>query len=121
MKIAIVGSRSFDNYQFLKKILDWYDIDVVVSGGAKGADRLAARYAVEKGIELKEFLPNWDLHGRAAGFIRNKDIVKYADEVIAFWDGKSKGTAHSIQIAEDSCKPVHKYWSEPDEFAQLGL
>lgn len=106
--LAVIGSRGFNSYDMLSYILDEYldlysDI-VFVSGGAAGADRLAARYANLHSITIYEFLPNWDLYGKRAGFMRNTDIVESADEVLAFWDGKSKGTLDSIKKARQMNK-----------------
>lgn len=115
MRLAVVGSREFNDYEFMKKILEHYPCTQIISGGAKGADSLAKQYSAEKGILLKEFLPNWDVYGKSAGFIRNKRIVAASDEVVAFWDGESKGTKHTIDIAEESGKPVHIYWPPPDK------
>lgn len=78
----------------------------VISGGAAGADSLGARWAAEQGIRLTEYLPDWAAHGRKAGFLRNEDIVKAADTVLALWDGTSKGTANSLAIAKRLKKPT---------------
>jgi predicted Rossmann fold nucleotide-binding protein DprA/Smf involved in DNA uptake len=122
MKLAIVGSRSFSDYEFLKKMIDYHPCTCIISGGAKGADTLAKRYAVEHGILIQEFLPNWDLHGKSAGFIRNKQIVEASEELVAFWDKKSPGTKHSIDLAEQAGKPVYIYWpSEPDITEGIGI
>jgi len=118
MKLAIVGSRTFTDFEFVKKILQYHPCTQIVSGGAKGADMLAKRYAAENGIPIKEFLPNWDKDGRAAGYLRNKQIVNACDELIAFWDGESKGTAHSIRLAEEAGKPVYKYWPPPEDLIE---
>ena len=110
MRIAIVGSRTFDDYEFLKDVLSHYHPSTIISGGAKGADLLAKRYANENDIPLIEFLPDWDTHGKAAGPIRNKQIVAEADEVIAFWDGVSRGTKSTVGFAKQVGKPVHVFW-----------
>ena len=99
MKISVVGSRAFDDYKLLRETLDEYDIDLIVSGGATGADSLAERYAKEENINTMIFKPDWKTHGKAAGFIRNRDIVVNGNLVVAFWDGVSKGTLSSINIA----------------------
>lgn len=101
MKVAVVGSRSFTDYELLKKTLDelYPNITRIVSGGAKGADSLSEQYAKEEGIPTQIFKPDWEKHGKAAGFIRNRDIVENSDMVIAFHDGQSKGTANSIELA----------------------
>lgn len=126
MKIAIVGSRSFDDYEYLKKTLIWFceveTIDRIISGGAKGADTLAKRYAAEHAIPLKEHLPNWNLYGKSAGFIRNKLIVADCDELIAFWNKISNGTAHAVKLAEEFRKPVHIFWpTEDDMLEDIGI
>lgn len=100
MKIAIIGSRTFNNYPFLKEILlpHKHKITEIVSGGAKGADSLGERFADEFKIPKKIFLPDWTTNGKAAGLIRNHDIIKNCDKVIAFWDGVSKGTKHALEL-----------------------
>lgn len=97
MKIAIVGSRSLCVGSFKKYVSDG---DEIVTGGAAGIDRCAAEYAKQNGLKLTEFLPQYEVYGRAAPILRNKQIVDYADMVIAFWDGNSKGTLSVIQYAE---------------------
>ena len=115
MKLAIIGSRTFTNYQLLEDKLssyyfggitdDWL-IYEIISGGAAGADSMGAKFAKEQNIKLTEFLPDWKTHGKAAGFIRNEDIIKNCDEVIAFWDGISRGTQNSLSIAKRLKKPT---------------
>lgn len=103
--IAIVGGRDFENYDLLKKRIDTYlslhDIKprLIVSGGARGADTLAEKYASENNIECRIHYPEWDKYGRKAGFIRNEFIILDSDIVFAFWDGSSKGTKSSIDLS----------------------
>lgn len=104
MRVAVVGSRSFNDYKLLCDVVSKYDISLIISGGAKGADTLAERYADERQIKKEIILPNYDKYGRGAPLIRNKEIVNKADFVIAFWDGKSRGTKFVI----DYCKTVNK-------------
>jgi hypothetical protein len=104
--LAVVGSRGFKDYDRVCKVLDEYSIGIVVSGGADGADDLAKRYAKERGLVLVELIPDWKRHGRSAGMIRNQDIVKRCDRMVAFWDGKSPGTADAIDKAKKLKKPV---------------
>jgi predicted Rossmann fold nucleotide-binding protein DprA/Smf involved in DNA uptake len=106
MKLAIIGSRTFNDYNILKEICDKLNIDEIISGGAKGADSLAERYANEKNIPITIFYPDWNKYGKRAGFLRNNTIINYSDEVLAFWNGISKGTNHSISIARKQNKPV---------------
>ena len=97
MKIAIVGSRGISEIN----IGDYVSTDdEIVSGGAAGVDRCAAEYAKKNGIKLVEFLPQYELYGRAAPIKRNQEIVDYADKVIAFWDGASRGTLSVIKYAK---------------------
>jgi len=99
MKLAVVGSRTFNNYKLVSETLSGLTVSEIVSGGAKGADRVAERYALDHNIPTKIYLPDWKGLGKAAGFIRNKLIIDHADKVVAFWDGVSKGTKHSIDLA----------------------
>lgn len=104
---AVVGSRSFDDYDYMKEVLEQYDIEEIVSGGCKyGADTLAEQYANEKDLILTILPADWNNLGKKAGYIRNIDIVKRSNVIIAFWDGKSKGTKHTIDIARKLNKKV---------------
>ena len=102
MKVAVIGSRSISSIDIGAHISA---SDEIVSGGAVGADFCAAEYAREKGLKLTVFLPQYEKYGRAAPIVRNKEIVDYADKVVAFWDGKSKGTLSVIKYAEKTGKP----------------
>lgn len=104
MKLAVVGSRNFQDYDLLRsklsKINDETPITLILSGGAQGADCLGEFFAEENNIPTQIFKPDWKKFGRAAGVIRNEDIIKNSDQVIAFWDGKSKGTLSSINLTK---------------------
>lgn len=104
MKIAIVGSRNLriDN---LDKYLPSNTTEIV-SGGAKGVDQSAREYAIGQGVRLIEFLPDYHRYGRVAPIKRNLQIVEYADAVIAFWDGESKGTKSVIEYCNKISKSV---------------
>lgn len=108
MKIAIVGSRTFNDYPLLEKVISdnikIEDIDLVISGGAKGADRLGERFATINKIEKQIFYPDWNRYGKQAGFLRNIKIVRNADLIFAFWDGQSKGTEHTINLCQEHGK-----------------
>ena len=106
MKVAVIGSRSFNDYEKLKDTLSKIDITLIVSGGADGADKLSEQYASEKNIPTKIFLPDWEKHGKSAGFLRNTDIINEAELVVAFWDNQSNGTRDSINKAHKQEKIV---------------
>ena len=103
MKVIIAGGRNFRDYNKLRESCDNILVNQkeleIVSGTAAGADTLGERYAQEKGYEVKKFPAQWDLYGKSAGYKRNQQMAEYADGLIAFWDGKSKGTKHMIDIA----------------------
>lgn len=114
MKLAVVGSREYDDAEFVIEILGDYlnefggDLEIV-SGGARGVDRIAERWAEQVGVPCVVYLPNWDAYGRGAGIVRNRDIVDYCDSLIAFWDGVSKGTLNSIKLAREAGKLEQVY------------
>jgi len=101
MKLIIAGSRNFTDYPLLKKTLTPIRslISEIVSGTARGADQLGEQFALEHDIPIKQFPADWDRYGKPAGYIRNAQMAEYADALIAFWDGKSAGTGHMIEVA----------------------
>ena len=104
MKAAVIGSRGLavDNLgDYLPE-----GTDEIVSGGAKGIDTCAAEFARANNIKLTEFLPDYKRFGRGAPLKRNITIIEYADTVLAFWDGKSKGTAFVIDSAKKLGKEI---------------
>jgi predicted Rossmann fold nucleotide-binding protein DprA/Smf involved in DNA uptake len=106
MKTAVIGSRGFSDYDLLKQTLDACFISEIVSGGAIGADQMAERYAEELKIPTLIFKPDYNKYGRGAPLVRNKEIVDAAERVIAFWDGKSRGTAYTLKYARSKGKEV---------------
>lgn len=108
MKLAIIGSRNFSDKSAatdaFRMIHAATPVSLIISGGARGADRIGAQIAADFGIELKEYIPDWDKHGKSAGFIRNADIIGNCEAVLCFWDGVSKGTAHSLSLAKKQKK-----------------
>ncbi len=106
--IIIAGGRDFDDYSMLEQKVDqviakWKKPDdtvEIVSGGARGADALGEKYAKKRKCKLKLFSANWEKHGKSTGYKRNKKMAKYAGICLCFWDGKSKGTKHMIDLAE---------------------
>lgn len=106
-KVAIVGSRAWTDHEMVRDYVDSLsDDDVVISGGAKGVDEWAQIYAEKRGLGTIIFMPNWQEHGRSAGLRRNHEIVGACDRLVAFWDGKSTGTQHSIKLARKAEKHV---------------
>lgn len=115
MKIIIAGGRDFNNYEMLEQEINKLQLNIteIISGGAKGADYLGQLYAQKYNIPLKIFKAEWELYGKAAGPIRNKQMGNYADYLIAFWDGQSKGTKNMINYMKQINKhgTVIKYKS----------
>lgn len=109
MIVAIVGSRNFSDYILFQQVVDEFclnnQVTKLVSGGARGADKLAERYAGERKLEIEVLKPDWT-KGRGAGLARNTDIIAKADVVITFWDGVSPGTRDSIRKAKKAGKLV---------------
>lgn len=107
MRLIVAGGREFNDYELLKEKLDNLLInntdDVeIVSGKARGADSLGEKYAKEKGYTVKEFPAKWNEYGKRAGYLRNEEMALYATHCVCFWDGKSKGTKHMIDLAKKS-------------------
>lgn len=103
---AVIGSRAWANREKLFAALDDRGPTEVVSGGAGGADTLAEEWARSRGVPCTVIRPDYAKHGRGAPLIRNKEIVERADAVIAFWDGKSRGTLNAIGHARKAGKDV---------------
>jgi predicted Rossmann fold nucleotide-binding protein DprA/Smf involved in DNA uptake len=110
-KLAVIGSRSFTNEGLLNQKLDERkeQIDIIVSGGADGADSLAEKWAEKNGVPTKIFDPNHERDFRGAYRIRNEKIAEECDVLIAFWDGASKGTEYTIEFARKLNKEVKVY------------
>ena len=114
IRIIIAGGRNFNDYEMLKRNMlkfiqklhdhiDFHDIEII-SGNANGADKLGERFAKEYNHNLKIMPAQWDLHGKSAGYLRNKEMLDYTKEadhsvLVAFWDGQSKGTKNMIDIS----------------------
>ena len=116
MKVIIAGSRTINSYEEVCKAvaLSTFDITEVVSGGANGVDKLGEEWARNRGVPIKQFIPNWNL-GKRAGFDRNEQMAAYADALIAVHDGQSRGTAHMIMAAKKCGLEVylHEYMPPP--------
>lgn len=104
-RVIVAGGRDFNNYALLRDKLDYAlrnkvsEGITIVSGAAKGADILGEKYAKERGYEIDSHPAKWDEFGKSAGYIRNKEMAQNADALMAFWDGKSRGTKHMIDLA----------------------
>lgn len=106
-RVIVSGGRDFSDYEYLRSSLDFLLQNitgpiVIVSGTARGADKLGEQYAAEKGYAVLRFPADWNRFGKAAGHMRNEQMAKNADALVAFWDGTSKGTRSMINLA-------HKY------------
>ena len=106
-KLLVSGSRTITDKRKVFLELDFmidgvlHGEDVtILEGGARGVDTLAREYAIERNIPYEEHPADWDKNGRAAGYIRNVEMVKEADIALIIWDGKSKGTAHAMKMCE---------------------
>ena len=110
MFVIIAGGRDFNDYGLLQEKCDMFlsqQRDVtIISGRAKGADKLGERYACKRNLRLRGMPADWETYGKYAGFRRNEEMAKVADALIAFWDGKSKGTKHMIDTMKKLGKPV---------------
>lgn len=111
MKLLICGSRGINDPAVVSRAVEQSGIrpTQIISGGARGVDRLAGEYAASHGIAFTEYLADWEKYGKRAGFIRNCVMVGAADAVIAVWDGTSPGTKHSIEYARSCGKQVFVY------------
>lgn len=112
-KLIVAGGRDFNDYALLSKTLnelandEYADKAVsIVSGMARGADALAHRFAMKNDVAVYEFPADWHKHGKSAGYQRNKEMALFADGLLAFWGGKSKGTKHMIDTARQLHLPT---------------
>lgn len=109
MRCVICGSRTITKYETVQNAVkeSGFDITEVVSGCASGIDSLGEKWAMDNNAKLFQFPANWNAYGKQAGFIRNKQMVKFVSPpeckdgcVLAIWDGKSRGTVHTIELAK---------------------
>jgi hypothetical protein len=109
VKTIIAGSRGISGTEealdAIFKSCGWV-ISEVVSGTARGVDKLGEEWAERKGIPVKRFPADWNKHGKSAGYLRNVEMGEYADALLALWDGESRGTKHMIDIMNKLGKPV---------------
>lgn len=125
-KIIVAGSRNMNEYvtvhEVMMMIVDWYDLTsdevTIVSGTARGADTLGEQFAAEYGLPVIRMPAEWDKHGKSAGYKRNTEMAKIADMAIIFWDGKSKGSRHMINIAKDRELKYHVFSFDGEEICR---
>ena len=102
-RLIIAGGREFSDYPLLRSTLDHllqnHEHITIVSGAARGADKLGEAYACERNHEIAMYPADWNTHGKSAGYKRNELMADNADWLMAFWDGQSRGTKHMIDIA----------------------
>lgn len=116
LRVCVCGSRSFDNYGYMRDCLDEIlpagDVEII-SGCAMGADLTAERYAVARAFPIRRYPANWSI-GRQAGMIRNLEMLKACDVVVAFWDGQSSGTRQMIEEARKAEKLLEVFTFNPE-------
>lgn len=116
-KLIVAGGRDFNNYDLLcNELMELADDPLklgpyevsIVSGMARGADALAVQFARTHGVKLYEMPADWNgPHGKGAGYARNVQMSRFADGLLAFWDGKSRGTRHMIDTMRNAGKFIH--------------
>lgn len=107
MRIAIVGSRDYPDLEQVRQYVASLPAEtIVLTGGAHGVDKVAEQEARRLGLQCAVFIAEWDAQGKIANLRRNREIVEHCDKLVAFWDGRSRGTAETIRLAEEMGKPV---------------
>lgn len=113
MRVIIAGSRDFNDYRALCRVCDGVLKNQksvqIVSGMARGADRLGEEYANDRNYKVYCMPADWENEGKRAGYIRNKKMAEFSDALIAFWDGKSRGTKMMIDLAEANGLQIKVY------------
>ena len=104
MKLLIVGSRSIADFDLSPYVPS--NVDAIISGGAQGIDTLAEKYADSHRLSKYILRPRYDIYGKAAHIKRNEQMVDMADAVLIIWDGRSKGTLHTVKYAQKASKPL---------------
>ena len=109
MRTIIAGSRNLEDYGLVVEAINkaHWDPSLIISGGAKGIDALGEQWATTNSIPVEVYPADWKQFGRAAGPIRNREMAKNAEALIAIWDGKSKGTKSMIELAQKAGLAVY--------------
>ena len=109
MRTIIAGSRDhgipYERFCELMAQVEW-NITTVLSGTARGIDRMGERWAAEKGIPIERYPADWDRYGKSAGYRRNAKMVNKTEALVAFWDGESSGTENTIKVAREKGRKV---------------
>lgn len=109
-RVIIAGTRTFNDYELLCKKCNLFfsrkKPTAIICGEARGADSLGRRYAEEHGIPVLSYPADWERYGKRAGYLRNKEMAQTAEALVAFWDGKSRGTENMIDLAYEMGIPV---------------
>lgn len=115
MKIAIIGSRKFPDLEMVRRrVAQLPDDTHVLSGGAWGVDRAAEEAAKARGLRVTVYYADWDVNGKEAGILRNREVVDACDLLIAYWDGTSPGTRNCFERARKAGKPVEVHTMDED-------
>jgi len=111
MKTIVAGSRTISEYSVVQSAIieSGFTITEIVSGCARGVDTLGEKYANLNNLPIQKFPADWNKYGKSAGYIRNGEMARYADALIAIWDGQSKGTKHMIDTAKKYNLTIHIY------------
>ena len=117
LKVIVAGGRDFNDQELMRESMDYFitglcgwdgkDNIEIVSGNARGADRHGEVYAYHNQMPVVQFPADWSAYGKSAGPRRNRQMADYADVLVAFWDGKSRGTKHMIDTAHEAGLQVH--------------
>lgn len=111
----IAGSRHITNIKLVFRILDTTVKQMpnkpthILSGGARGVDRIAENWGLQRGYQMHYYPAQWDVHGRAAGPIRNRKMAENAQQLIVIWDGSSRGAANMIATARKLRLPIYEH------------
>lgn len=110
-RTIIAGSRDGTTYENVERAIQLcpWQISTIVSGGARGTDKYGEEYGRKHNIPIEIYPTEWDVHGRGAGYIRNKLMASKANALIAIWNGRSKGTEHMIKIAKEKGLKTYVY------------
>lgn len=107
LRVIVAGGRGFNDYDVMERALgacfrkaeERGDEVIIISGTAQGADRMGEHFAHDFHHQCERYPADWDKYGKSAGYKRNEQMAKIATHLVAFWDGKSRGTKHMINLA----------------------